>query len=257
MDALPPDPAAQREALERWAYEELGRTRPGPLRFWTKVVLRLIGADGLRRARRGVLRITRLVKRFTNPLVDRGLDTSEPATLPEHSIDDRVLYVPSAWHFLPRALRYVGVSDRDTFVDFGCGKGRVVHQAARWPFRRVIGVEVSPELAEIARTALRARAHRHRCRNVEIVVSDVRDFPVPDDLTIGYFFRSFGDETLEAVLRGIVESIDRNPRRVRLIYAWPMTSRPTILATGRFRLVKEQSSVLYSHTDRVAIFESC
>jgi SAM-dependent methyltransferase len=237
--------------------EQLQRTRPGPLRFRTKVARRLIGADRLRRSRGRVLRSTRLVHRFTNPLLDRGLDTSGRATLPEHSIDDRVPYVPSSWHFLPRALRYVGVSYRDTFVDFGCGKGRVVHQAARRPFRRVIGVEVSPELAEIARAGLAARRHRHRCRNVEIVVSDVRDFRVPDDLTIGYFFRPFGDETLEAVLRLIVESLDRNPRRVRLIYAWPMTSRPTIVATGRFRLVKEQSSAFYSHTDRVAIFESC
>lgn len=257
MTPQPDDPAAPQEALERWAYEQLERPRPGPVRFRTKVVRRLIGADRLRRGRGLMLRVTRLVHRFTNPVLDRGLDTSGRATLPEHSLDDRVPYVPSAWHFLPRALRYLGVSDADTFVDFGSGKGRVVHQAARWPFRRVIGVEVSPELAEIARTGLVARRHRHRCRNVEIVVSDVRDFRVPDDLTIGYFFRPFGDETLEAVLRAIVESIDRNPRRVRLIYAWPMTSRATVLATGRFRLVKEQSSARYGHTDRVAIFESC
>src|SRR4029450_218589 len=105
-----------------------------------------------------------------------GLDTSGHAREPEHHHSDRVLYVPSAWHVLPRALRYLGVSDRDTFVDFGCGKGRVVHQAARRPFRRVIGVEISPHLAEIARTNLAARRHEHRCRNVEIVVSDVAEY---------------------------------------------------------------------------------
>jgi cyclopropane fatty-acyl-phospholipid synthase-like methyltransferase len=86
---------------------------------------------------------------------------------------------------LPRALRYLGVSDRDTFVDFGCGKGRVVHQAARRPFRRVIGVEISPVLAEVARNGLAARRHQHRCGSVEIVVSDVTQYRVPDDLTIG------------------------------------------------------------------------
>ena len=105
--------------------------------------------------------------------------------------------MPSAWHMLPQALRYTGVSDSDTFVDFGCGKGRVVHQAARRPFRRVIGVEISPVLAEIARTNLAARRHQHRCRNVEIVVSDVMEFRVPDDLTIGYLFHPFRGETFE------------------------------------------------------------
>jgi predicted RNA methylase len=195
---------------------------------------------------------------FADRLWDRGLDTSGTVQLHEYPIDDRVHYVPSAWHVLPRALRSVGVSDRDTFVDFGCGKGRVVHQAARRPFRRVIGVEVSPDLAENARTALAARAHRHRCRNVEVVVADVTEFRVPDDLTIGYFYRPFGERTLAAVLRGIVDSIDRHPRRVRLIYALPSDpARSTILATGRFRLVKELSIGLAKrHSARVAIFES-
>jgi predicted RNA methylase len=199
------------------------------------------------------------LQRFADRLLDRGLETSGSIELPEHALDDRVAYLPSAWHVLPRALRYVGVSERDTFVDFGSGKGRIVHQAARLPFRRVIGVEVSPELVEIARSALAARTHQHRCRSVEIVLADVRQFRVPDDLTIAYLYRPFGDETLAAVLRGIVESIDRHPRRVHLVYVLPTTSaRSTIVATGRFRLVKDQSSSLLNpRSGRVAIFESC
>ena len=145
--------------------------------------------------------------------------------------------MPSPWWTLPRALRFLGVSDRDTFVDFGCGKGRVVHQAAKRPFRRVIGVEISPALAEIARANLATRRHQHRCPNVEIVVADAKEFRVPDDLTIAYFWHPFTGETLEAVLRGIVDSIDRHPRPVRLIYLGH--HRAEVLATGRFRLLKE------------------
>ena len=133
---------------------------------------------------------------------------------------------------LPRALRYLGVSDRDVFVEFGCGKGRVVHQAARRPFRRVVGVEISPVLAEAARSGLAARRHQHRCRDVEIVVADVTAFRVPDDLTIGYFYYPFTGQTFESVLRGIVESIDRNPRRVRLIF---VSNRGSAFADSRHR----------------------
>jgi SAM-dependent methyltransferase len=252
VDALPEDPAARREALERWADEQLRRTTAARLR--AKVVRRLIGADRLARS---LARTNRIFERVADRVLDRGLNTAGEVKLPEHAIEDRVVYVPAAWHVLPRALRYLGVSDRDTFVDFGCGKGRVVHQAARRPFRRVIGVEVSPALAEIARAGLAARAHQHRCPKVEIVVSDVRQFRVPDDLTMGFFFWPFGDETLATVLRGIIESLDRHPRRVRLIYLRPPPrTRSTILETGRFRLLKEQSSSLRNHLDRVAIFES-
>jgi len=245
MDA-PHDPVARRDALERWADQQKRRSRRPPLS--TRVVERVIGRDRL--IRTGIR-----VDRFADRVFDQGFDTASVVQLPLHS-DDRVLYVPSRWHVLPRALRYLGVSDEDCFVDFGCGKGRVVHQAARWPFKRVIGVEVSPELAEEARALLKARSHQHRAREVEVVVSDVREYQVPDDLTIGYFFHPFGRETLDMLLGRIVESIDRRPRRVRLIYVLPDLSRWAILDTGRFRVVKQQSSVLRGGIDRVAIFES-
>src|SRR6516225_8353137 len=38
-----------------------------------------------------------------------------------------------------------------TFVDIGCGKGRALMVASAFPFRRLVGVEISPELCEIAR----------------------------------------------------------------------------------------------------------
>ena len=86
---------------------------------------------------------------------------------------------------------------------------------------------------------------------------DVTDYRVPDDLTIGYLFHPFRDETLDALLQKIVDSIDRQPRRVRLIYAHPVQDSQ-LLATGRFRLLKEQQSrLLDTYTSRAKIFESC
>jgi SAM-dependent methyltransferase len=195
-------------------------------------------------------------QRLADRVFDRGLGTSGGMTEPEHEHPDRVQYVPSGWHILPRALRFTGVSDRDVFVDFGCGKGRVLHQAAKRPFRRVVGVEVSPVLAEMARHTLAARSRRHRCRNVEIVVCDVADYRIPDDLTIGYLYHPFTQDTFRAVLAAIVDSIERRPRRVRLIYYLPVL-KDEILATERFRLLTEQQSkLLDSPWAQVAILES-
>lgn len=259
MDLLSGDAASRREELERWAEEQKGQLNPPSVRARLQARLALKRRLLVHRVAVRTRAADRMLDRFADRMFDSRIHTAGQATLPEHSRDDRVHYVPTPWHVLPRALRYVGVSDRDTFVDFGCGKGRVVHQAARRPFRRVIGVEVSPALAEIARAALAARAHQHRCQDVEIVVADVNQFVVPDDLTIGYFFQPFGDDTLATLLRRITESVERTPRRVWLIYVWPRDgARSTILATERFRLVKEQSSSLINaRTDRVAIFESC
>jgi SAM-dependent methyltransferase len=239
------DAKAGNELLERWAAEQRkthAAARP-PSRA------RLAGARLSHRVATGY-------RRLANRILDRGLDTSAGRREPEHDHPDRLVYVPSDWHVLPRALRYTGVSSQDTFIDFGCGNGRVLHQAAKRPFRRVIGVEISPALAEIARRNLAARRRRHRCQSVEIVVSDVADYPVPDDLTIGYVFHSFQDQTFDALLEGIIDSIDRKPRRVRLIYNLPV-EKSEVLATQRFRLLTEQRSwFLGDLASRVAIFES-
>jgi SAM-dependent methyltransferase len=239
------DVKARHELLEDWAAEQqktqTGAARPSrPGLAGTRLAYRL--ATGYRR--------------LANRILDRGLDTSDSRKEPEHDHPDRIGYVASDWHVLPRALRYIGVSNHDTFVDFGCGNGRILHQAAKRPFRRVIGVEISPALAEIARKNLQARSSRHRCGNVEVVVSDVAQYPVPDDLTIGYLFHPFKDETFDALLKGIIESIDRNPRRLTLIYNLPV-QQSQVLATERFRLLTVQRNwFLGDPASGVAIFES-
>lgn len=250
MDVLPDDAAARRERLERWVGEQQRRKDQASVPLGTRLARAM--TEGGRVARGWS-------EWLGDRVVNRGLDISAHAVEPEHDHPDRVRYVPSSWHALPRALYQLGVSDRDTFIDFGCGKGGVVQQAARRPFRRVIGVEISPVLAEIARTNLAARRRRHNCRNVEVVVSDASEFSVPDDLTIGYLFHPFRNETLDAVLRNIIESIDRRPRRVRLIYVCPVEGF-RILESGRFRRLREQRSRPLDPPwppSPTAIYESC
>jgi SAM-dependent methyltransferase len=247
VDRIPDDPVARQEWLERWADEQEERVGPRPLSR----------ADRLRiEARAASHRIVLKSWWYADQFLDRGLGTRGIATEPEHEVPDRVAYVPSAWHVLPQALHYVRAGRQDTFIDFGCGKGRVVHQAAKRPFRRVIGVEISRLLADLARAALAAGQHRHRCQDVEIVVSDATRFEVPDDLTIAYFYDPFRGEILDAVLQNIIASIDRRPRPVRIIYVHPVEGA-RVLATGRFRLLKEQRGGLRDRrTGRAAIFES-
>lgn len=58
------------------------------------------------------------------------------------------------------------------------------------------------------------------------------------------------------MLRALIDSIDRNPRRVRVICVFPIRA-DGILGTGRFRVLKEQRSVLLdTPRSRATIFES-
>jgi predicted RNA methylase len=147
------------------------------------------------------------------------------------------------------------VGSGDVFVDFGSGKGRVLCQAARYPFRRVIGIEIAEDLTEVARQNVEAQRPNWRCEEVELVTGDATTWVVPDDMTVAYFFNPFVGETFRRVHANILASLDRNPRRVRLIYALPVMD-DVLVESGRWRRVRYVPIVLDEARFRLAVYES-
>ncbi len=200
-----------------------------------------------------------LRRRATRTIFGRGSDTeSDGAWIEvEHYHPERAHYQPSGWTWLRRALGRRGVGPGEVFADLGSGKGRVVLQAARtYPFERVIGVEISEPLTAIARENLERERESLRCRNVELVTADAVDWQVPDDLTIAYFYYPFTGAVFERVVAGLVDSLERAPRRMRIVYACPALPE-AIEASGRFRLMRTRRMGLSSHvTRRVSVYES-
>jgi SAM-dependent methyltransferase len=152
------------------------------------------------------------------------------------SSPDLVDYRPSGWLDLRRSLPPGDVSADDVFLDLGAGKGRVVLMACRYPFKRVIGVELSPELSEIARRNLARSRHAMRCRDVEVVTADVVHYRVPDDVSVVYMFNPFRGPVFDAAVARLIDSVDRRPRALRLIYRKP-EEHDRLMRTGRFRPV--------------------
>ena len=128
-------------------------------------------------------------------------------------------YMASSWTTLHRILKRGEVGPKDVFVDFGSGMGRVLYQAAvRYPFRRVEGVELSPEPSAIAQENLASGRHKFRARDIRLVTCDVLEYEIPEDLTIAYFYNPFPGEIFQAVVDRLVASVRRHPRRLRIIY---------------------------------------
>jgi SAM-dependent methyltransferase len=163
--------------------------------------------------------------------------------------ENRVHYQPSPWLTLPRILKRSQVSRNDVFVDFGCGMGRVVLEAALlYPFARVTGVELSPDLARVAERNIERNRRRLTARHVEIVVSDVLEYQVPDDVTVAYFYNPFVGPIFAHVVRELITSVDRVPRRLRIIYQNPLEER-LLLESVRVQRVGSGRSFL--HRSRV------
>ena len=168
-----------------------------------------------------------------------GIDTSRNVGLEALGLDShqRRGHKPSEWTVLPRILPKREVGEHDVFIDFGSGLGRVVFQAARYPFRRVIGVELSEELNDVARKNIDRNRSRLRCKDVTLVTGDVLDYQIPDDVTVAFFANPFTGDIFDTVVKRLLASIDRNPRQLRIIYRNPV-EHELLLSTGRIRPVR-------------------
>ena len=194
------------------------------------------------RSRSALRRASMAVRRTIGAaMFDRrhGVETWQPVDLStlDLAAEDRVEYTPSGWLDVRRALSKQAIGPDDVFLDLGSGKGRVVLQAARFPFRRVLGVELSPELNTVAAANVEAARARLRCRDVELVTADLAEYRIPDDVTFAYTYNAFAGAVFQRVLDELIASVERRPRTLRLLYRTPR-EHDRVIGTGRFHLVR-------------------
>jgi SAM-dependent methyltransferase len=107
-----------------------------------------------------------------------------------------------------------------TFVDIGAGMGRAVLLAAEMPFHRVVGVELHPTLAGIARRNLqRWRAIDRVLAPTRIHCCDAVEFPFPASPCLLFLFNPFGKAVLRRLLQRIARDFADRPGQLDLLYA--------------------------------------
>jgi SAM-dependent methyltransferase len=121
------------------------------------------------------------------------------------------------------------------FLDLGSGKGRVVLAATRYRFGRIIGVELSEQLTAIARRNVADCRLAPRTGTIELVTADVLAYRIPDDVSVVYMFNPFTGNIFDAVIRQLVDSVERRPRNLRLILR-NGTNHERLIRSGRFAL---------------------
>lgn len=109
-----------------------------------------------------------------------------------------------------------------TFIDIGAGKGRALLLASEFGFRRIIGVEILPELVEIARENAREFERRGLRSKIEVVCGDATDSVFPAEPTVVFLFNPLPLAALRALIQNLEQSLRQNPRRVFVAYANPI-----------------------------------
>ena len=116
-----------------------------------------------------------------------------------------------------------------TFIDFGSGKGRALLLASEYSFRRVVGVEFSPELHRIAQLNLQQYDGRRKSGTVESFCLDFLDLEIPPEPLILFLFDPCQDTVLVELLRHVGKSLETHPRAVCVIYVAPTVSKKALL----------------------------
>jgi len=157
---------------------------------------------------------------------DHGVNTTS-ATVSWH---DRLLGVlhspyqptePALFHAMLAALP-IDFS-KFTFIDLGSGKGRTLLMASDYPFQRIVGIELLPELNRTACENLtNYRNPSQTCFRLESICADARDFEFPAGPIVLYLFNPLPESGLIEVIRNLEKSFRDCPRSIFVLYHTPL-----------------------------------
>jgi SAM-dependent methyltransferase len=176
----------------------------------------------------------------------RGVDLSM-ASLDETGLDPSRAYdySNSGGPRLKSILGTLNLSRADSIIDLGCGKGGAMITLARY-FRQVDGLELSERLIPIARENLRKAG----AANTQVFHGDAAEFADFDPYSHIYLSNPFPGTVLRRVLEHVLESLERRPRKLTIIYWIPVDD--ALLAGMGFRKVRE-----FAHPSlAAAVYES-
>jgi hypothetical protein len=239
-----PDPSDTRlqltTALREWFTEQ--RARNGILATLkeSSVILRQFLLDSLPARRR---------QRYGD--VDYDWDHRVDTTGATVGWRDRLLgllhspYQPTDPALFREMLASLEIDFRDfLFIDIGSGKGRTLLMASDYPFRRIVGVELLPELHRVAEENIgKYKSDSQQRVAIESICTDAREFIFPPEPSVLYLFNPLPQAGLVHLLTNLEQSLRENPRPVLVLYHNPVLEH--VLANSKW-LTKSGGTHQYS-----------
>ena len=112
-------------------------------------------------------------------------------------------------------MRGLNITERDSFIDIGCGKGGTLLYASRYPFKRVAGVEIEEGLYNIAKHNF----ERLHMPEIELYLDDAITFDKYWHFNVFYMFNPFDEDIYRQVIDSVFSTLtpDRKNDHVYII----------------------------------------
>lgn len=128
------------------------------------------------------------------------------------------------------------------FVDLGSGMGRALLMASDYPFKKIIGVEFSPELHHTAQQNIRNyKSDVQSCWNIESVCMDALEYQWPLENIVLYMYNPFRRPIMDQVLERLRLSLIASSRDIWIIYNHPSCDLAEFTAYLEMTYAGEQS----------------
>lgn len=131
-------------------------------------------------------------------------------------------------------LRKINITDADSVLDIGCGKGLFLYYATKYKFKRIDGIEYSEDLVKRAKTNSTIIGDDR----IHIYHADARSFSHFGDYNCYFINNPFDAEILEQVLKAILHSHNNDNETITVIYQFPF-NRDTFDKCG-FKVVYDR-----------------
>lgn len=161
---------------------------------------------------------------------------------------------PSVFHEmigLWRRSKPSGALDSYSFVDVGAGMGRALLLASEFPFRSVLGIELNPTLARMARKNVRHwKAAGLASTPVRIVCGDAVDCKLPAGPCVVFMFNPFGAPIMRRLLKAWSKDVAERDCPLDILYVNNEQELVLRRQPGMVRLFS--GKVMRSRTDAIA-----
>lgn len=120
-------------------------------------------------------------------------------------------------------LKFLPPLNSFAFIDIGSGKARPALVATEYPFREIIGIELSTELAEIAEANAEKMALRYPERTaVRVLQADATTYQFPPGNLVVFMYNPFGAELMRKVVANLETALATGGRTIYVIYNTPL-----------------------------------
>ncbi|MEC9375562.1 MAG: class I SAM-dependent methyltransferase [Pseudomonadota bacterium] len=143
----------------------------------------------------------------------RDLDIDDPKSKWQSN-----LYLGSPPKVTRHIIKALSIDYKDySFIDYGSGKGRALFVAANFPFKQVVGVEISEQLHTVAKKNLESYQGDLNA-SIHLWRGDALDYSLPEGNLVLHMYHPFGPDVLRMVLSRVRDTAGQKSRRVLIPY---------------------------------------